>query len=150
MKGLVKDFKGFAVKGNPFQMAFAIMVGTSFGLIVNSIAKDICMPIVAYAASGIDVKDLKYILQDAYVSETGQQISEISVQYGKTIQYTITFVIIAFTTFFTIKAFNRLIRKSEDPDDTSVETPKNIELLQKQVILLDKIDKKLSNEPLQD
>jgi large conductance mechanosensitive channel len=150
MKGLVNDFKGFAVKGNPFQMAFAIMVGTSFGLIVNSIAKDICMPIVGYATSGIDVKDLKYILQEAYVSESGQQIAEISVQYGKTIQYTITFIIIAITTFFTIKAFNRLIRKSEDPDDTSVETPKNIELLQKQVKLLEKIDKKLSNEPLQD
>jgi|TARA_R110000851_G_scaffold145114_1_gene284423 large conductance mechanosensitive channel len=146
MKGLVKNFKGFAVKGNPFQMAFAIMVGTSFGLIVNSIAKDICMPIVGYATSGIDVKDLKYILQEAYVGEAGQQVTEISVQYGKTIQYSITFVIIAITTFLTISAFNRIVRKGEDPDDDSVETPKNIELLQKQVKLLEKIEEKLLSQ----
>ena len=146
MKGLIKDFKGFAVKGNPFQMAFAIMIGTSFGLIVNSIAKDICMPVFGYATSGIDVKDLKYILQEAYVESNGKKIAEISVQYGKTIQYTITFAIIAVTTFLTIKAFNKIIRKGEDPDDDSVETPKNIELLQKQVLLLEKIDKNLTKD----
>jgi len=146
MKGLIKDFKGFAVKGNPFQMAFAIMIGTSFGLIVNSIAKDICMPVIGYATSGIDVKDLKYILQEAYVESNGKKIAEISVQYGKTIQYTITFAIIAVTTFLTIKAFNKIIRKGEDPDDDSVETPKNIELLQKQVLLLEKIDKNLTKD----
>jgi len=146
MKGLIKDFKGFAVKGNPFQMAFAIMIGTSFGLIVNSIAKDICMPVIGYATSGIDVKDLKYILQEAYVESNGNEIAEISVQYGKTIQYTITFAIIAVTTFLTIKAFNKIIRKGEDPDDDSVETPKNIELLQKQVLLLEKIDKNLTKD----
>jgi len=150
MKGLINDFKGFAVKGNPFQMAFAVMVGTSFGLIVNSIAKDICMPLVGYCISGIDVKDLKYVLQEAYTNEAGQQIAEISILYGKTIQYTITFLIIAITTFLTIKTFNRLVRKGEDPDDDSIETPKNIELLQKQVILLERIDKKLPDEPIQD
>jgi len=102
--------------------------------------------VIGYATSGIDVKDLKYILQEAYVESNGNEIAEISVQYGKTIQYTITFAIIAVTTFLTIKAFNKIIRKGEDPDDDSVETPKNIELLQKQVLLLEKIDKNLTKD----
>ena len=143
---LVNEFKEFAVKGNPFQMAFAIMVGTSFGLIVNSITKDICMPLIGYATSGIDLKDLKYVLQEAYVNEAGKEMAEISVLYGKTIQFSITFAIIAISTFLTIRTFNAIKRAGDDPEDETISTPENIKLMKRQVQLLEKIDKKMNRD----
>lgn len=41
----------------------------------------------------------------------------------------IDFFIIAFTIFMVIKFINRFKKKSEDPHDKTVETPKNIQLL---------------------
>ena len=41
----------------------------------------------------------------------------------------VDFVIVGFTIFVIIKFFNTLKRKSEDTNETTVETPKNIVLL---------------------
>ena len=56
-------------------------------------------------------------------------LSEVSIAYGLFINTLVDFVIVGFTIFVIIKFFNTLKRKSEDINETTVETPKNILLL---------------------
>jgi large conductance mechanosensitive channel len=41
-----KEFKEFAVKGNAVDLAVGVIIGAAFGGIVNSLVKDILMPLV--------------------------------------------------------------------------------------------------------
>jgi large conductance mechanosensitive channel len=53
----------------------------------------------------------------------------VSLNYGSFVQTTIDFIIIAFSIFIVIKFFNSLKRKADNVEDSTVSTPKNIELL---------------------
>lgn len=144
MKNLWADFRKFAVKGNPFEMAFAVMVGTSFGLIVNSITKDIFMPLIGYCTSGVDLKHWKYVLQEVYTNPAGEEVAEIAIRYGKTIELTFTFIIISVSAFTAMRTYNRIKSIGEDPEDETIETPQNIKLLKEQVDLLKEQNEKLN------
>ena len=47
-----KDFKAFAFKGNMIDLAVAVVLGGAFGEVVNSLAKNILMPMVSYVLPG--------------------------------------------------------------------------------------------------
>ena len=49
----------------------------------------------------------------------------------------IDFIIIGFTVFIVVKFMNRLKRKAQDTKDVTVETPKDIELLDKLTQLME-------------
>ena len=44
--GLLKEFRDFAMKGNVVDMAVGVIIGAAFGKIVNSLVKDIMMPVL--------------------------------------------------------------------------------------------------------
>lgn len=43
---IIKEFKEFAVKGNMFDMAVGIIIGTAFSAIVSSLVKDVITPVL--------------------------------------------------------------------------------------------------------
>ena len=45
--GLIKEFKEFAVRGNVIDLAIAIIIGAAFTKIVDSVIKDLIMPLIA-------------------------------------------------------------------------------------------------------
>jgi large conductance mechanosensitive channel len=45
---LWKEFKGFALKGNVIDLAVAVVIGTAFGAVVNSLVKNVLMPAFSY------------------------------------------------------------------------------------------------------
>jgi len=45
---LWKEFKGFALKGNVIDLAVAVVIGTAFGAMVNSLVKNVIMPALSY------------------------------------------------------------------------------------------------------
>jgi large conductance mechanosensitive channel len=47
-KSLWQEFKGFALKGNIIDLAVAVVIGGAFGNVVNSLAKNVIMPLVSY------------------------------------------------------------------------------------------------------
>jgi large conductance mechanosensitive channel len=47
-KSLWQEFKGFALKGNIVDLAVAVVIGGAFGNVVNSLAKNVIMPLVSY------------------------------------------------------------------------------------------------------
>ncbi|HEX2972919.1 MAG TPA: large conductance mechanosensitive channel protein MscL [Tepidisphaeraceae bacterium] len=52
MRSLWQEFKGFAFKGNMIDLAVAVIIGAAFGGVVNSLVKDLFMPILSYIAPG--------------------------------------------------------------------------------------------------
>jgi len=127
---IIKEFKEFAIKGNMFDMAIGIIIGTAFNKLVSSFVKDIIMPPIGYVLGKVDFNEMRYFLQTEQISANGEIIKEaVSINYGLFIQFSIDFLIIALTIFAVVKAFNAMRRKAENPNIETVPTPKDIELL---------------------
>jgi large conductance mechanosensitive channel protein len=60
-----KDLKAFLFKGNVIDLAVAVVIGAAFGAIVNSLVKDVIMPVIGQLISGIDLAALKIVLEAA-------------------------------------------------------------------------------------
>lgn len=45
---LWRQFKAFALKGNVTDLAIAVVIGTAFSGVVNSLVKDVVMPLLSY------------------------------------------------------------------------------------------------------
>lgn len=127
---ILKEFKEFAIKGNMFDMAIGIIIGTAFNKIVTSLVNDMILPFFGVMAGKVKFENLRIVIQPELVDGSGTITQElVSINYGNFLQVTLDFLIIALTVFLVIKVFNKLRRKGENEKDPSVSTPKNIELL---------------------
>ena len=45
-KGFIGEFKEFALRGNVMDMAVGVVIGAAFTGIINSLVKDILMPVI--------------------------------------------------------------------------------------------------------
>jgi len=121
--GMMQEFKEFAVKGNVVDMAVGVIIGGAFGKIVTSLVGDVIMPPIGVAMGGVDFSNLSIVVKEAVDNKPAVLIS-----YGKFIQTTIDFVIVAFVIFMAIKAINSLKKKqAEAPAEPA--PPSNQEVL---------------------
>ena len=127
---IIKEFKEFAIKGNMFDMAIGIIIGVAFNKIVSSLVNDIIIPSLGLIIGNVNFQNLKIVLQEEIRDNTGSIIQElVAINYGNFIQVIFDFFIIAITVFMVIKIFNKLRKKAENEKDTTVSTPRDIELL---------------------
>ena len=105
LKNMMKEFKTFALKGNVLDMAVGIIIGASFGKIVDSLVKDILMPPLGMLLGKVDFSSLKIAL--------GSEPDAATINYGVFINHVISFIIVAFAVFLLIKAINTLRAKME-------------------------------------
>lgn len=127
---IIKEFKEFAVKGNMFDMAVGIIIGTAFSAIVSSLVKDVITPVLGIFLGKMDFKDYRYVIQNAIINPDGTVFREaVTLNYGAFLQVCMDFVIISGSIFLVVKFLNALKRKAEDDKVTSTPTPKDIEPL---------------------
>ncbi|NLF93766.1 MAG: large-conductance mechanosensitive channel protein MscL [Oligosphaeraceae bacterium] len=113
-----KEFKAFAMRGNVIDMAVGIVIGGAFGKIVSSFVADVVMPPLGMLLGKVNFTDLAITLKEAVPAtvENGKEIAAVAavtLNYGKFIQTTVDFIIIAFAIFLVVKAMNTLKRKEE-------------------------------------
>lgn len=99
---MLKEFKGFIMKGNVIDLAVAVIMGGAFSAIISSLVDDIITPLLlapAMAAAGVD--DIGALAIGA-------------VKYGKFIAAIIKFILIAWILFLIVKAFNAVKKKEEN------------------------------------
>ena len=108
MRGMLSEFRQFAVRGNVVDMAVGIIIGAAFGNIVSSFVGDVVMPPLGVIIGGVDFSDLAIVLKAAE-GET----PAVTIGYGKFIRTVIDFTIVAFAVFMGVKAMNSLKRKEE-------------------------------------
>ena len=110
-----KEFKEFAMRGNVVDMAVGIIIGAAFGKIITSFVTDVLMPPLGMIIGGTDFTSFKIKLSEPVISG-GKVVAEgASLNYGKFIQVTVDFLIIAFAIFVMIKMMNRFMKKNEVP-----------------------------------
>jgi len=118
---IVKEFKDFVSRGNVVDLAVGVIIGAAFGKIVTSLVTDIIMPPLGMLISGIDFKDLKYVLKHGV-----GKIPDTSINYGLFINNCIDFLIVAFCIFMVVKGINSMKKPVEvvvapDPEPTQEE-----------------------------
>ena len=59
MKKFFEEFKEFINQGNVMDLAVAVVIGTAFTAIVNSVVSDLIMPLISLVTGGIDFSDMK-------------------------------------------------------------------------------------------
>ena len=127
--GIVAEFKEFASKGNVIDLAVGVIIGGAFGKIVDSLVKDIIMPIVGRIFGGLDFSNYFILLADppAGVPRTYDALTKAGVPvfaYGSFITVLLNFVILAFIIFMMIKQVNRIRAPAPAPT-----TPEDVVLL---------------------
>ena len=128
---ILKEFKDFAVKGNMIDIAIGVIIGAAFNKVIDALVKEFFLPPLSLLTDGINLENRKWILRKAESIPGGTAVEDIAIGYGKLIETSIDFIIIAFTVFMVVKFINKFKRKADDPKDTTVSTPKDIELLDK-------------------
>jgi len=129
-----KEFKEFAMKGNVVDLAVGVIIGAAFGRIVESIVKDLIMPIVSRIFGGLDFSNYFIQLANPPANYNGpmtyEALSKAGVPlfaYGNFITVAINFIILAFIIFLMVRQVNRL--KSEAPPAAPAATPEDVMLL---------------------
>ena len=112
---LFDEFKAFAFKGNVIDLAIGVIIGAAFGKIVESLVKDVFMPLIALATPG----------------GVGYEAWEWrGVHYGVFIGQVLNFLIIAAFLFVFIVKFLGWIMKSKKQEVLAPPPPtKDQELL---------------------
>ena len=130
---MLQDFKAFIMRGNVIDMAVGIIVGVAFGLVVNSLVKDVIMPPIGFALGNVDFSNLYVLLKEGATSPgpyaslaAAQQAGAVTLNYGVFINAIINLLIIAAAVFFLIvRPIARLQarKKVEAPAPTTKECP---------------------------
>lgn len=116
--GFVKEFREFAVKGNVMDLAVGVIIGGAFGKIIDSVVKDLVMPIVSAIIGQPDFSQLYVVLKGEVPAnmalEEARKIPETSIfAYGNFITVAINFFLLALVIFVMVKGINSLKRKEE-------------------------------------
>jgi large conductance mechanosensitive channel len=114
------EFREFAVKGNVVDLAVGVIIGAAFGKIVDSLVKDIIMPLIGSVTGGLDFSNYFVVLRPPPAGYTGPMTYEALTKagvpilaYGNFVTVVINFIILAFIIFLMVRAINRLRRKDE-------------------------------------
>ena len=128
---IIQEFKEFAVKGNMIDLAVGVIIGGAFGKIVDSLVKDIIMPLITViTGGGVDFSQ-KYIVLGANPNnlqslDALQKAGVNVLTYGNFLTILINFLILAWVVFLMVKLINRMRRKEEE---APAATPEDIQLL---------------------
>ena len=128
---IVQEFKEFAVKGNMMDMAIGVIIGGAFGKIIDSLVKDIILPLITViTGGGVDFTQKFFVLGDN--PNNLQSLDELTkaginvLTYGNFITIFLNFLILAWVVFLLVKFLNRIRKPVEE---APAATPEDIELL---------------------
>ena len=128
---IIQEFREFAVKGNMIDLAVGVIIGGAFGKIVDSLVKDIIMPLITViTGGGVDFTQKFFVLGDN--PNNLQSLDELTkagvnvLTYGNFLTILINFIILAWVVFMMLKVMNRMRKQEEAAPEA---TPEDIELL---------------------
>ncbi len=116
---LIDEFKAFALKGNVIDLALGVIIGAAFGKIVDSLVKQIIMPLISVILPGKQsYLDWKWLIR-------GKEIP-----YGQFLGEVVNFLIVALALFlFIVKFLGWLMRTKKEEVAAAPPLTKDQELL---------------------
>jgi large conductance mechanosensitive channel len=129
----MKEFREFAIKGNMVDLAVGVIIGAAFGRLVDSLVKDMIMPVISRMVGGLDFSNWFFMLGSPPPGYNGPMTYEALTKagvplfaYGNFLTVAINFLILAFIVFLMVKQINALRRMNPPPPPPP---PEQIELL---------------------
>lgn len=128
MKNFMEEFKKFISRGNVLDMAIGVVIAGAFGKITTSLVNDLLMPFIAYVCGSRDMTALNVIVREEIVNEAGEVIQKgITLGFGTFVGTIVDFLLIAFTVFMIVRAFNKAKDKAEAKKRAAEEAAKAAE-----------------------
>jgi len=128
----MKEFREFAIKGSVVDLAIGVIIGAAFGRLVDSLVKDLIMPVVGRIFGGLDFSNWFFVLGSPPPGYSGPMTYDALTKagvplfaYGNFVTVTINFLILAFIVFLMVRQINALKRTHA----SSPPPPEQIELL---------------------
>jgi large conductance mechanosensitive channel len=114
--GMMQEFRDFAVKGNVVDLAVGVIIGGAFGKIVDSLVKDLIMPIIGAIFGNVDFSNMFFLLGKPAADFKGSLASYADLSkagvpvfaYGNFITILINFLILAFVIFMLVRWFTKV------------------------------------------
>ena len=131
---IIQEFKEFAIKGNMMDLAIGVIIGGAFGKIIDSLVKDIIMPLISVlTGGGVDFTQKFIVLGDNPNNlQSLDQLTKAGVNvltYGNFLTIFINFIILAWVVFLMVKVMNRMRKQEEAAPAALAPTPEDIQLL---------------------
>ena len=128
---IMSEFREFAVKGSVVDLAVGVIIGAAYGKIVDSLVKDLIMPVVSRIFGGLDFSNWFVMLGPPPPGYSGPMTYEALTKagvpllaYGNFITVALNFIILAFIIFLMVRQINRMRDASPPPAP-----PENVLLL---------------------
>lgn len=125
---MMKEFREFAVKGSVVDLAVGVIIGAAFGKIVDSMVKDVIMPIVGAIIGRLDFSS-QFVVLGAIPPGVARNLADLSkagvpvLAWGSFATVLVNFAILAFVIFMMVRQINRLRRKSAEPAAAAPSAP---------------------------
>jgi len=116
---LLTEFRQFAFKGNVVDLAIGVIIGAAFSKIVDSLVKNVIMPLVSVCIPG----NQSYMEWQAVIN--GKVIS-----YGLFLGEVVNFIIVAFVLFlFVVKFLGWIVKSRSEGNKEAPKLTRDQELL---------------------
>ena len=128
---ILSEFREFAIKGNMMDLAIGVIIGGAFNKIIESLVKDIIMPLISVlTGGGVDFTQKFVVLgnnPDNLTSLDALTKAGVNVlTYGNFITIVLNFLILMWVVFILVKMINRM----RTPEEVvAAATPEDVELL---------------------
>jgi large conductance mechanosensitive channel len=117
----IEEFRNFLFKGNLVDMAVGIIIGAAFGSIVNSLVKNIIMPLVGAMTTGG-----KGEVGDVFKSWSSK-VNGVEIPWGTFVGDFINFLILGLVIYIVVVKFVGAMLRSKQ--QTPPEPPADVKLL---------------------
>ena len=125
---IAKEFREFAIKGNVVDLAVGVIIGAAFNKIVDSLVKDVVMPVISLVGGDLDFSN-KFVVLKAIPPGVPRTLADLTkagvpvFAWGNFITVAVNFLILAFIIFIMVRQINRLKRKQAEPAAAAPSAP---------------------------
>lgn len=106
---MLKDFIAWIKQGNLIAIAVGLVIALALAAVVDSLVKDVIMPLVGSIGGTADFGKLSFSVNGA------------EIRYGALINAIIAFLVIGFVCFMIVKAALKVFKEDEAAPDPAVE-----------------------------
>jgi large conductance mechanosensitive channel len=112
---VLQEFKKFILRGNVIDLAVAVVIGAAFNAVIQSLVKNILMPIIGIIGGKPSFDDYFFT------------VNKSAIRWGSFVTDVVNFVIIAAAIFVAVRAFEQLQSMRRRGAEEVAEEPLTVE-----------------------